>query len=112
VLVNKVGGAGTYCEHRAKTKDRLLGPWLTARIVSIGARIFLTPDRIGQVVHVQPASTSTSGLGDGEGKQENAGDLVRKALASYGDEMWDWREREDGQATTLALNTFNGEARE
>ena len=87
-------------------------PKLTVQIVSIGARIFLKPDRIGQIVHVQPASTSTSDLDDDEGKQGNTGDLVRKALAVYGDEMWDWREREDGQATTLALNTFIGEARE
>ena len=53
-----------------------------------------------------------AGLDSDADKQDNAADLVRKALAVYGDEMWDWREREDGQATTLALNTFIGEARE
>jgi hypothetical protein len=90
----------------------LLDSKLISKVVSIGARIFLSPDRIGQIVHVQPASGSSQGPDEDLTETEQAGDLVRQALAVYGDEMWDWREREDGESTTLALNTFSGEARE
>lgn len=37
---------------------------------------------------------------------------VYESLLRYGEGLWEFKKREDGQGTTRALNTFKDEARE
>lgn len=62
----------------------------------MGARIFLPPSRLGMIVDYTPETLPAA---------------MRSALEAYGEDMWFFRERTDGQATTKAVNRYRGDTR-
>lgn len=61
----------------------------------VGARIFLSPSKLGMVVDYTPSTLPKA---------------MRGAMESFGN-MWAWRVRNDGHGTTRAVNTYDGEVR-
>ncbi|RXK37627.1 hypothetical protein M231_05103 [Tremella mesenterica] len=62
----------------------------------IGARIFLPPTKVGMLLSYTP---------------ESLPEPMRQSLLAYGEEMWAFVLRKDGNPTTRILNTYHGQIR-
>ncbi|WWD18480.1 hypothetical protein CI109_102932 [Kwoniella shandongensis] len=62
----------------------------------IGARMFLPPSRLGMVVDYTPSTLPEE---------------IKDQLKSYGEELWAFRERQDGHPTARAVNRYKGQTR-
>ena len=58
--------------------------------------MFLPATQLGMIVDIE---SSTFPLG------------MQEQLKSYGEDMYEWRQRMDGQETIRAVNRYNGEQR-
>ncbi|WVQ73197.1 hypothetical protein IAR50_002763 [Cryptococcus sp. DSM 104548] len=62
----------------------------------IGARIFLPPSKLGLII---------------DHTSETLPQTLKDDLRAYGEEMWEFRERKDGNPTTRAVNRYQGDKR-